>query len=235
MTHTYRTIARDERRLIRQAQRGDDSAMRTLLQAHDPFIRSMAIHYSRVQGFELDDAYQEARIGFVDGILRFDLKHKTRLLTYAGWRMKHNTRREMQNAVGDIRLPVWQQEKRGRRPIRAKRLDAPLAEREDGSGEETLADIIAGNYIMPDDDADAKRKQEAFRAAVSKAILTLEPRERVIARERLARHPKDQTTLAEIGKKLGISRERVRQVEKLVALKLRLVLAKTGVRKMLAA
>lgn len=231
---TYHTIAHRERSLIRRAQRGDDAAVETLLEAHAGFLRRMAHHYSRIEGYEFDDAMQEARCGFVIGIRRFDLKTKTRLLTFAAWWMRHYIRRELQNTVGDVRLPVYQQDTMKRRPIRAKRLDVPLRTK-DGDGDMTLADLLVANEPAPDDEAHEKRRQRVIKAAVEQALTDLDEREREIARRRLAQHWKDRATLSEIGRRFGISRERVRQVERHVVAKLRLRLAKRGGAKLLAA
>jgi RNA polymerase primary sigma factor len=233
MTPTYHSIAREERSLIRRAQRGDMRAVETLLTAHAPFINKMAGFYSRVDGYDFDDAAQEARFGFFEGIMRFDLSRKTRLITFAAWRMKHHIRRELQNTVGDIRVPVWQQDRHGMRAIRAKRLNEPI--RADDGSLTTLADKLVSRCQMPDDDVHENRRQATIKKAVTTALKDLDARELLIARERLSRHDMDQTTLLEIGQRFGVSRERVRQIELRAITKLRLKLAKLGGRKLLAA
>jgi DNA-directed RNA polymerase sigma subunit (sigma70/sigma32) len=137
----------------------------------------------------------------------------------------------MQNCIGDIRVPVHAQQRHGMKPIRAARLDAPVRAEEPT----TLLDTVASNDVLPEDGAAESRRQARIKAAYREVIATLDPRERVIAIERLSRPEPDKTTLLAIGNRFGISRERVRQIERVVATKLRLRLAKLGGVKLLAA
>lgn len=234
---SYKTMTpAHERNLVRRVKRGCEVSARELLEAHAGFLHQQAAHYSLVEGIEFDDALQEARVGFIHGTKRFSTKRGFRLLTYAAHWVRHYCKRAVENSVGDIRIPVHAQQKMKKAtgkftPMRAKRLDARVP----GAEDLCMLDMVPSNDAPPDDAAAESRRRAKIKAAYREAIATLTPRERAIAVERLSRPDPDKTTLEALGIRFGISRERVRQVERETATKLRTRIQKMGGKALLAA
>ena len=77
-----------ELELIERCKKGDRRAGETLLAAHDWFIRIMA-RRGRQRGLEDEDLLQVAKIGFLEGVSRFEPERGTKLITCAAWWMRH--------------------------------------------------------------------------------------------------------------------------------------------------
>lgn len=90
-------------------------------------------------------------------------------------------------------------------------LDAPLSVKNDGRTETTRANVVPSDLPGPEDAFGAKEEREDQCLRLSRALRSLPPRDRDILRARFAEEPE---TLEEIGKRLGVSRERVRQLER---------------------
>jgi RNA polymerase sigma-32 factor len=77
----------------------------------------------------------------------------------------------------------------------------------------TLLDTLVADDVPADRVLDEREQHESMRELISKAISNLDDRERYIVQQRLMADTEDQASLAEIGRKLGVSRERARQLE----------------------
>ncbi len=121
-------------------------------------------------------------------------------------------------------------EKRMRDMINA--LDTPdfsLDAYAEASGQSDLRDRIEDEADGPDAELESAQNEKAFGQAVSHALTTLDDRERLIARKRLM--DDDPMTLADLGREIGVSRERARQLELRAKRKLAAVLADSGITK----
>jgi RNA polymerase sigma-32 factor len=119
-------------------------------------------------------------------------------------------------------------EKRMRDMINA--LDTPdfsLDAYAEASGQSDLRDRIEDEAAGPDGELEAAENERTFSKAVSHALTTLDDRERLIARKRLM--DDDPMTLADLGREIGVSRERARQLELRAKRKLAAVLADSGI------
>lgn len=224
-----------ERDLIRRVKAGDRKAERALLEEHGGLMAKWARHYSRVPGYEFEDAMQQARLGCIDAAMRFELERDIKFSTFAVWRIRFHVERDMQNTVGDVRTPVYQRAKKGQPPVRALRFDAVLKYRQGEDSNGTIADMLRADLVPQDEQIDANRRATAAKAMVPRLIRGLSEREMVIVREHLCRDKADQVSLAEIGRRLGVSRERVRQVRAELVEKLRREAELLGGRELLAA
>lgn len=236
--HTYQSIREQERDLVAAAQRGNEAAMRILLQAHRPSILKVARHFANAAAgmgfcwqFDMDDAFACAVFGFARGVQKFDLEREVRLLTYALWWCRHEAERGMRAAIGDMRVPVNAQ-KAGHRPPKAMRLDAPVRAACGSVSKEMLGEMVPSNDPPPEEQMDAYRRAKELRDIYVRVLLDLDERERELVKVRLSRHQADQMTLEEIGAKWGISRERVRQIENRTRVKVRLMLTRMGAKRL---
>lgn len=182
--------------LIRRAQAGDTQAEDVLVRESEALCVSVASRYiERACGrLELEDLIQLARLGLLQAIRRFDPSRDCALSTYAvGWMKQRVTR-----AIGNselIRRPIHRQLFSEHIPVLS--LDREFV-CEDGIG--NLLDIIA---------ADTDVEDEAVTAVwITELLSELSERER----EAVVMHYVDGLTLAEIGQRIGLSREGARRV-----------------------
>jgi RNA polymerase sigma-32 factor len=232
-----------ERELTRRWRAGDRRAGDKLVTACLPFVISIAIEYRR-WGLPLEDVVQQGNIGLLRAASKFDLGKECRLATYAAYWIRAEIRDFVVRAYRIVRLGTTKAERRALRTYRKTRETDPavlatasglsheqterllplLAAREaslDAHGDEhgSMLDRLAGASPSPEDEASASESRGRARGAVVEALGELTDRERMIVRERLMSD--DPRTLQELGVKLGVSKERIRQIEERARGKLR--------------
>lgn len=231
----------EERDLARRMRNGDRTARERLILSHLRLVVSIAREYGDT-GMDLLDMIQEGNLGLIEAVDRFDPELGYRLSTYARWWIRQAIGAAIERYSQMIRLPVhlfraivrFQRLKasfgaegieegaelvlapgltleRVRHVERTLKefvsLDLPIGE---GDGD-TLEEIIADESIpLPEKEA----LRELFREDLLELVDRLPPREALVLRRRYGLEGVRPQTLAEIGKDLGITRERVRQIEK---------------------
>lgn len=239
-----------ESHLAERAEQGDKDARNHLIEANLRLVVSIAKKYVG-QGLSLEDLIGEGNIGLIRAVTKFDYRKGFRFSTYATWWIKQAITRSILEGTRVVRLPVYIMEevmrvKRmtrqlyqelGREPnpeiigqrlgmtadrvsellIWAEKvfsLDAPLSEEE----ENTLGDVIEdvrerGPMELTD--------QQLLREEIRKVLGQLTLRERQVIELRFGLVDDHDHTLEEVGKKLKVTRERVRQIEERAIRKLR--------------
>ncbi|MCX7824625.1 MAG: RNA polymerase sigma factor RpoD/SigA [Verrucomicrobiae bacterium] len=241
--------------LAAKIKKGDKKAREHMIKANLRLVVKIAHDYSGL-GLPLLDLISEGNIGLMKAVERFDPKKGGKLSTYASWWIKQSMKRALANQAKTIRLPVHLvdkigkmrraaiklSEKLGRDPtdaelakelnmpvakvvelrtvsIRPASLEAPIGEDETTEFGEIIGDE---NAYTPFE----LLKEKSTRASISTLMSKLDERERMILRHRFALDEGKEQTLEEIGAKLGVTRERVRQIQNIALRKLRRMLEK---------
>jgi RNA polymerase primary sigma factor len=233
--------AAEERELARRKDAGDEAAKRRLIESNLRLVMSITRNYTRAD-VPLLDLIQEGNLGLIRAVEKFDYKLGFKLSTYATWWIKQAVSRALAEQGRTIRLPVHVADQvrkvtKARRilgqklnrdpsldeiavesgiaPERVQELidlvqDPVSLETPIGEGDSSVADLI------PDLSADQPELETADRARSTEllaALAKLQPRQRRVVIERFGLDGVRPRTLEEVGANLGITRERVRQLE----------------------
>ncbi len=236
--------ADSERELARAYRAGDRRAGEKLIEACLPFVIRIAVEYRR-WGVPLEDLVQQGNLGLLRAAEKFDADMHVRLITYAVYWIRAEIRDYLVRSYRIVRLGTTRTERRALRTFRREGVENPaeLAEKSgmpiarceklwpllahgDTSLDATYDDArglvverLASNLPTPEEVALLRREAQVAQSAVRLALRRLDKRERRIVQARLL--SEEPRTLEELGKELGVSKERVRQLEVRVRDKLR--------------
>jgi RNA polymerase primary sigma factor len=251
------TLTRDEEQdLARRVRAGDERAKQRLIEANLRLVVQVARRY-RNRGLPLPDLIEEGNLGLIRAVEKFDAERSVRFSTYATWWIRHAIVRALANQARVIRLPVHvemllgrygKEQQRlsqllGRTPTVAElaqalgtteaqveeleqirqrplSLDTPVAE------QAPVADLVVDPTADPSAGLTALFRARADLVSV---LDDLAENERRVLRRRFGLEGNDPETLEAIGRQLGLTRERVRQIEAAALRKLRALFRARGV------
>jgi RNA polymerase primary sigma factor len=233
--------AAQEVSLAKKIERGDELAKQRMIQSNLRLVVSIAKNY-RNQGLPFLDLIQEGTLGLIRAVEKFDWRRGYKFSTYATWWIRQAVARALADKARTIRMPVhivermqkmnraerhlWaqlgreptleeiadeanlplQQAKEVKAAARASTsLDAPVGEAEDA----VLGDFVAGEGPLPDEMVEDTLRSQTLAVA----LRSLPDRHRAVIVLRYGLDDADPKTLEEIGRRLGLTRERVRQIE----------------------
>jgi RNA polymerase sigma-32 factor len=226
------TVPEEEQHQLacRYALRRDPRDARRLMLANLRLVLSIANSLGGGRRDDLMDLVQEGNAGLMVAIERFDPTRGTKLATYAGFWIRAFILRHLMESGRMVRATSTREGRRlffDRQLPRDLSLDVPIRiDGAPGAGAASFLDFVpADDAARPDVAAEAHEGHERLRAAVSALEQTLTARERVILESRLLSESPE--PLRQLGPKLSLSGERVRQLEQDMVDRLRALVAGT--------
>ncbi len=233
--------AAEEVELSKRIERGDMEAKGRMIECNLRLVVSIAKNY-RNQGLPFLDLIQEGMFGLIRAVEKFEWRRGLKFSTYATWWIRQAVARAIADKARTIRVPVHVVE-RMQKMQRAERylwaslarepsleeiaeeaglplhqavevraaarastsLDQPIGEQEDA----VFGDLVAGEDPLPEEETERRLQKEAL----ARALESLPPRDRRVLELRYGLRGEEAHTLEHIGRRLNLTRERVRQIE----------------------
>ncbi len=247
--------ADEEKSLSRAANKGCMASRQRMIESNLRLVVKVARAYIN-RGLPLLDLIEEGNLGLIRAVEKFDPEKGFRFSTYATWWIRQSVERSIMNQCRTVRLPIHVireltnylrtmrelEQEMGRRPEAdevAAKLDkssdavySMFGLNESSSADSTSSDGKAILDTIADEQSNTPEDEYAEKAAgelLGQWLDLLPMQQRIVVEHRFGLHGQGRRTLEEVGELLGVTRERVRQVQLAALARLREISKREGI------